>query len=49
MEAQPSGADNEPVEPEQQSPPAPPLAHEHVRTEGETDVDDALGAADDPR
>jgi hypothetical protein len=24
-------------------------SHGHVRTEGETDVDDALGSADDPR
>jgi hypothetical protein len=24
-------------------------SHDHVRTEGETDVDDALGSADDPR
>ena len=29
--------------------PAPqPIHHEHVRTEGETTVDDALGATDDP-
>jgi hypothetical protein len=24
-------------------------SHDHVRTEGETAVDDALGSADDPR
>ncbi|HZO68854.1 MAG: hypothetical protein ACRDP9_20665 [Kribbellaceae bacterium] len=26
----------------------PQIHHEHVRTDGETAVDDALGAADDP-
>jgi hypothetical protein len=27
---------------------AEPIHHEHVRTQGETAVDDALGATDDP-
>jgi hypothetical protein len=27
---------------------APAAHHEHVRTEGETTVDDALGSGDDP-
>jgi hypothetical protein len=27
---------------------APQIHHEHVRTEGETSVDDALGTSDDP-
>jgi hypothetical protein len=44
----------EPVAQPDQTPPAPdakspPAAHhEHVRTEGETTVDDALGSGDDP-
>ena len=44
----------EPVAQPDQTPPAPEakstpaVHHEHVRTEGETAVDDALGSGDDP-
>lgn len=30
------------------APATPPEEREHVRTQGETSVDDAFGAADDP-
>jgi hypothetical protein len=50
MNAQPNGTTQD--APDKQSKPVVPahvpVAHEHVRTEGETGVDDALGAADDP-
>jgi hypothetical protein len=50
MNAQPDKEPERPHETQQQgtTPPAP-LVPDHVRTEGETTVDDALGAADDPR
>jgi hypothetical protein len=50
MSEQPNIPTPEAPEDEAQSPttqPQPP-EHEHVRTIGETTVDDALGAADDP-
>jgi hypothetical protein len=39
------------VEPLEHTPPdkdVPQAHHEHVRTEGETSVDDAIGTSDDP-
>jgi hypothetical protein len=35
-------------EPTAESAPTPQPLHEHVRTDGETAVDDAWGTADDP-
>lgn len=35
-------------QPDEQPIEAPAIHHEHVRTEGETAVDDALGGTDDP-
>ena len=46
MSEQPNDLQVEPVE----APAAgvPQIHHEHVRTEGETAVDDAIGATNDP-
>lgn len=51
MSDQPNIPPAEPVEDDAQAPATQPeqSEHEHVRTIGETTVDDALGAADDPR
>lgn len=51
MTEQPSGGGEEaPAVTDDAAQTAPDATeHEHVRTEGETTVDDALGGADDPR
>ena len=46
MSEQPNDLQVEPVEPPAAE--APQIHHEHVRTEGETAVDDALGTTNDP-
>ncbi|GAA2100215.1 hypothetical protein GCM10009841_14700 [Microlunatus panaciterrae] len=41
-------AKDKPTEPAERPPARPTIHHDHPRTEGETSVDDAWGAADDP-
>jgi hypothetical protein len=49
MNESPRNQDAEtPSQPDKPAAPSTPAVPEHVRTEGETGVDDALGTADDP-
>jgi hypothetical protein len=48
MSEQPNDLVVEPVEHIPSGADVPQIHHEHVRTEGETDVDDAIGASEDP-